>query len=86
VQDDDQQQGRNVRQRQQSDSSSDVAAAVKKALQSALKDMQRAVGSAVKDAVAHLPHDIRARKLVDGSKFTGRRPEISEIVEGSSTS
>jgi hypothetical protein len=28
----------------------------------------------------------RARKLVDGSKFTGRRPEISEIVEGSSTS
>jgi hypothetical protein len=29
--------------------------------------------------------EARARKLVDGSKFTGRRPELSENVEGSST-
>jgi hypothetical protein len=28
----------------------------------------------------------RARKLVDGSKFEGRRPEFSEILKGSSTS
>jgi hypothetical protein len=28
----------------------------------------------------------RARKLVDGSKFEGRRPEISEILKRSSTS
>jgi hypothetical protein len=27
----------------------------------------------------------RARKLVDGSKFTGRRPDLSEIMEGYST-
>jgi hypothetical protein len=26
----------------------------------------------------------RARKFIDGSKFLGRRPEISEILEGSS--
>jgi hypothetical protein len=28
----------------------------------------------------------RARKLIDGSKFTGRRPEVSEILAGSSIS
>jgi hypothetical protein len=58
MQDDDGQQGRNVRQRQDTNSSSAAAAAVQKALQSALKDMQKAVTGAVKDAVASLPNHI----------------------------